>query len=110
MQNPDVCYEYIIGADTLFSIEKCYQPEQIFNACEILCTVREGYPMEQMLQKRDELTEKYHARILFLEEKAFDISSSEIRERIRTKRQVSYFLPETVLAYIRQHHLYESAE
>ncbi len=106
-QNPDVNYKYIIGADTLFSMEKWYQPELIFKTCEILCTVREGYPMEQMVQKRDELAEKYHARIHFLEEKAFDISSSEIRERISAKRPVSYFLPEAILDYIRQHHLYE---
>lgn len=106
-QNPDVRYYYIIGADTLFSMEKWYQPEQIFAQCEILCMVRNGYPMEQLLQKRNELIQKYHAQIQLLEEKTFDISSSEIRARIGAGRPVSYFLPDAVLKYITEHQLYE---
>ena len=108
-QNPDVNYQYIIGADTLFSMEKWYQPEQIFASCEILCTVRSGYPMEQMLEKQKELLHKYHAQIHFLVEKAFDISSTEIRERIRNGLSVSFYLPEPVLAYIKEHEFYTNA-
>lgn len=108
-QNPDANYQYIIGADTLFSMEKWYQPEQIFALCEIICTVRSGYSMAQMIQKQQELMQKYHARIQFMKEKAFDISSTEIRERICHGQPVSYYLPEGVLDYIRQHQLYKNS-
>ena len=65
--------------------------------------------MEQMLEKQKELLQKYHAKIHFLEEKAFDISSTEIRERIRKGLSVSFYLPEPVLNYIKEHELYTNA-
>lgn len=109
-QNPEVQYEYIIGADTLFSMETWNRPALIFESCGILCSIRNGFPMSKMLEKQKELSQKYHANIQFLQEKAFDISSSEIRRRICSGQCVSYFLPESVLSYIKQHHLYETAE
>ena len=77
-QNPEVQYEYIIGADTLFSMETWNRPALIFESCGILCSIRNGFPMSKMLEKQKELSQKYHANIQFLQEKAFDVSSSDI--------------------------------
>lgn len=107
---PECKFHYIIGADTLFSIETWHKPELIFENCSIICSKREGFGTEEMQQKKDELTEKYHADIRFLEERAFDISSSEIRERLKNHLNTSYFLPEKVLIYIKEHHLYQFRE
>lgn len=107
LQHPNIQYEYIIGADTLFSMESWKNPAYIFETCDILCSVRAGFFMDRLLLKQEELCKKYHANIKFMQEKAFDISSSDIRSRIQNGQCVSYFLPEVVLAYIRQHHLYE---
>ena len=99
-------YDYIIGADTLFSMESWKEPAVIFANCSILCSVRAGASMYELQAKQEELQKKYHADIHFIQEKCFDISSSEIRERIRAGRCVSYYLPENVLTYIRQKELY----
>lgn len=106
MKNPDTQYYYIVGGDTLFSMEKWYQPDRIFAQCIIICMVRNGYPLAQLHQKRETLVQMYHAQIRFLEEKSFDISSSEIRTRIREQKPVSYFIPEAVQNYIAEHQLY----
>ena len=62
-QNPEVQYEYIIGADTLFSMETWNRPALIFESCGILCSIRNGFPMSKMLEKQKELSQKYHANI-----------------------------------------------
>lgn len=105
-QNPYTKYAYIIGADTLFSMESWYEPERIFAAGSILCAVRVGYDMEKLNHKKNELIRKYQADIQLLEDKSFDISSTEIRKRITQGKNVSYYLPESVIQYIREKNLY----
>lgn len=99
-------YEYIIGADTLFSMENWKNPDIIFANCDILCNVRKGFSMPELIDKQKDLHKRFHATIHFLQEKSFDISSSEIRERIKAGKPVSYYLPEEVLAYIMQEGIY----
>jgi len=37
---------------------------------------------------------------------ALDISSTEIRQRVKTRRSIRYLLPDSVDAYIRKYQLY----
>lgn len=107
-QHPNRQYEYIVGADTLMSMDTWRKPEIIFQKANILCAIRKDHSMEALLRKQEELIKRYGARIHFLETRSFDISSSEIRMRVHNKMNVSYFLPKKVLDYIKEHHLYET--
>lgn len=46
--------------------------------------------------------------ILRLSLAKFDVSSTEIRQRLMTGKSVKYLLPDPVIAYIREHRLYHS--
>lgn len=105
-QNPDVQYYFIMGADSLFHIESWKNPEVIFSLATLICMMRDDYNMDDIRKKGAELTKK-GADILFLNVPKIDISSTDIRNRVRLHQSISDFVPEKVENYILQEHLYE---
>ncbi|MDD3367556.1 MAG: nicotinate-nucleotide adenylyltransferase [Lachnospiraceae bacterium] len=99
-------YYYIIGADTLFMMEKWKSPEIIFELSTILVSVREGFPMDELRAKKDELEKRYQARIHFLPTRYFPYSSTEIRARVQRGADVSDMLADEVYSFIQSHKLY----
>ena len=104
---PENEYYFIIGADNLFSIEKWYKPQRIFDNCILVAAVRGDKDCADMHQKAEELQQKYHARILLLPERIIDLSSTEIRLRIKNGQSIRYMVPEKVYAYIEKNRLYQ---
>lgn len=105
-QYPDSEVYFIVGADSLFSMEKWMNPDIIFNNCTILAAGRNQTTMSQMLEKKAFLEEMYHAKIQLLEFGQIEISSSMIRENIKNHKSIRYMLPEPVRKYIMEHQLY----
>lgn len=106
IQNPEIQYYFIVGADNLFSIETWWKPEEILSECILVAAVRGDKDREEIVAKVRELEEKYHARIILLPEKKYDISSTEIREKIARGESVRYLVPDKVLSYIEKKQLY----
>lgn len=107
-QNPDTEYYFIVGADTLYSIENWKHPEIFIPSCTILAAVRFDVSMDEMQKQADYLMEKFGGRIELLPTKHIDISSSDIRARLHANREVRYVLPDSVLLYIKKNHLYSN--
>ncbi len=105
-ENPDTAFYFIFGADCLFSIEKWKYPERIFDSCTIAAAVRNGASVDAMEAKSAELKERYGADICLVPFPNLEISSTDIRERIRMGKSVRYLLPENVLAYIEEKRFY----
>jgi nicotinate-nucleotide adenylyltransferase len=103
--NPDIDYYFIIGADSLFQIEKWYNPEKIFKLSKIVCTVRDGYDFDAVRRKGDELS-KLGANIVYLDMPKIEISSTDIRAKVKSGLPVSDMVPQAVADYIIQEHLY----
>ncbi|MCM1104115.1 MAG: nicotinate-nucleotide adenylyltransferase [Clostridium sp.] len=102
----DADYFFILGADNLFAIEGWKNPALIFENCTLLAAVRNDE--EKSLERQTSyLREKYHARIEILEFAGMDISSTQIRERVRRGESVNGLVPEAVAQYIRQSCLYQ---
>ena len=99
---------FILGADSLYEIERWYHPEQILSSVKILAAKRE-YPKEHLSVDRQMayLTEKYSCDIKKLHCNELDISSEEIRQMVRCKEDIRQFVPEKVGEYIQCHHLYQ---
>lgn len=104
--NPDSELYYIVGADTLFHMDKWRNPEEIFGASVILAAVRDGWQDESLKEKVRYLTERYHADIRLLPSLHIEISSTEIRNRCRKKQSIRYLVPETVRAFLEQNAYY----
>lgn len=105
-QYPDAELYFIAGADTLFQMEEWRNPQDIFAQAVILVAYRSGDTPEHLEEKIRELESVYHARILLIAVDRVDISSSEIREAVRTGQDFGGMVPEPVGDYMIRHKLY----
>ncbi len=108
---PEHDFYFIIGADSLFTVDKWVHPERLFPTCTILAAFRDEMDTrEKMDRQMHYLKEKYHAKSALLLSPIVQISSSEIRERIRDGKSINGFVPDNVEEYIKKECLYESQD
>lgn len=105
--NPDTQYYLIIGADSLVQMELWQKPENILRDAIILVAKRQGPTTQEFLDKMEEIKTKYNADIRVIPCTYIDISSTEIRERVKAGKSIKYLVPEVTENYIKKHHLYE---
>lgn len=106
-QYPEDHFYFIFGADCLFTIENWKYPQRIFANCSVIAAVRGDSPIEDMQQKIQELEAKYQADIILLPFLQLEISSTEIRDRVRKGQSIRYLVPDNVIAYIEEKGLYK---
>lgn len=104
---PEDDYYFILGADSLFHFESWRKPEEILKYCKLVAAPRIQQSEAAIEKQIDYLAEKYGATILLLDTPNVDISSHEIRKRIRNGVTIKYLLPANVEAYIKNHRLYQ---
>ena len=99
----------IVGADSLFTVDKWVHPERLFPTCTILAAFRDEMDTrEEMERQIHYLKERYHAKSELLISPVIKVSSSELRERIKAGKSIRGFVPEKVEEYIKKECLYES--
>ena len=103
--NPDVQYYFIIGADILFQIEQWRNPEQIYQLAVLVCAVRDDYDFDA-IQKKGNLLKASGADIVYLNMPKSDISSTDIRAKVKSGFSIHGLVPPEVVHYIEQEHLY----
>lgn len=106
-KNPEVTYYLIVGADSLFQMEKWKCPDIIMKNAIILVSVRQGQSIEELKKKTEELMEKFDSDIRILECPYIDISSTDIRNRIKNGKSVKYMIADVTLEYIEKNGLYK---
>lgn len=114
-QYPDAKIYFIIGTDSLFSIEKWRNSQYIFENCTILCATRVEDDTEEQTEaaetaKARELNELYNADISFVHCTPIDVSSTEIRKcrkRYANDCPETLPIPRSVADYIYRHDLYD---
>ena len=90
-------FYFIIGADSLFSIERWAYPERLLKTCTILAAFRDGKNKAEMEEQIQRLNQKYNADIRLLHTPEVDISSTEIREALKTHVTVHEKIPQSVM-------------
>jgi nicotinate-nucleotide adenylyltransferase len=109
---------FLIGADMFLSIETWRRYEELLNLCVLVVAYRfgDGSEMEdkkekkeKILAKKDFLTERGY-RIETLDNSVFEISSSELRDRLKSGLirgdELSRYLNGDVIEYIKRKNLY----
>lgn len=104
---PENIYYFIMGADSLFSLDSWMHPERICSNCTILLANRYHTKNHELDRRIEQLIEQYGAKILKLDCPNIDVSSEMIRRRIRENRTITYFVPKEVEQYIREQNLYQ---
>lgn len=108
-EHPNDEFYFILGADSLFTIELWKYPEKFLRTCTVLATYRDDInTMEKMDKQIRYLTEKYDAKIELFSTSLVKVASHELREKVKEGRNISDYVPKDVETYILTHHLYQN--
>ena len=96
---------FIIGADSVAQLHTWHNIEEMLELTRFVAVWRPGYEgaMEEMVQH---LGQRARERVLLLDTPVYDISSTEIRTRIRQGASLAGLVPQAVEKYIYEHGLY----
>ncbi|MCK1159627.1 nicotinate-nucleotide adenylyltransferase [Streptococcus uberis] len=94
-KNPDVDYYFIIGADMVDYLPKWHKIDELVKMVQFVGVQRPKYKAGTSYP------------LIWVDVPLMDISSSMIRQFIKSKRQPNYLLPKAVLEYINKEGLYK---
>lgn len=97
-------FYFITGLDAVLDIVSWKNPEEIMTMCRFVAVSRYGYTHKKM----EELPDRLRKKIIPLEIPLLAISSTELRERVRTGRSIRFMVPPTVEQFIRKKSLYRN--
>ena len=97
---------FILGGDSLESLDDWHMPEKIMNQCTILAAPRYGVNEKDFLALCKEKAEKYSGTVLPVHMEELEISSRAIRENVKKGESLLSICPEKVEKYIALHGLY----
>lgn len=99
-------FYFITGADSLLELSTWKDVDQLLSLCKFVAATRPGFQLSKIETKVKELESKYNKGIYTVSVPALQISSTDIRNRIKEGKTVKYMLPESVESYIIKHKLY----
>ncbi|MBQ8923581.1 MAG: nicotinate-nucleotide adenylyltransferase [Lachnospiraceae bacterium] len=104
--NSDLKIYFIVGADSLYTVNKWYKYEEFLKSCSLL-VARRNSEYEDMRKYADKIMKKIKgADIDFIIIPEIDISSTDIRDNADDYDYLSDKVPEKVRAYIQENSLY----
>ena len=90
----------ILGGDSIIGIDTWYKAEDLLQSCVILAAVRAEDDLPALDRKRRELATRFGADIRLMTFNRIDISSTEIRQRVKIGRSVRYLLPDQCIEFM----------
>ncbi len=90
----------ILGGDSIIGLDSWYKAEELMKSCIFLAAVRSMDDLPALDKKRRELAEKYGADIRIMTFNRMDISSTEIRQKVRMGRSVRYLMPDQCIEFM----------
>jgi nicotinate-nucleotide adenylyltransferase len=122
---------FIVGVDAFADLAAWQQPDVLLGSCHTIVISRPGYDFHELAHMTLHQVSEIHPQASFVpmvtgqplggagfqvqgtpyqvylqEVSGFDISSTEIRQRVKTGRSIRYLLPDSVDAYIQKYQLY----
>lgn len=115
-QYPDASLCLVMGSDAFNGLSSWYHWQQIPQLANIIVIERAGmktakrpdWATEHLVRDVDSLRESKSSSILYVSLKGYDISATEIRQRMAQKLDVTGMLPDNVIDYIRQNGIYQA--
>lgn len=98
---------FITGTDSFLKIESWKNSEELLNSCSYIIGTRPGYKQKELELCIEGLNRKYNTEVINIHNTQLDISSTEIRHRIKQGISCSDLIPEEVERYIIANGLYK---
>ena len=96
---------FIIGADSLADLSKWHAARELVSKCHFIATTRPGIDADfSEVEKFFGATA--HEHIHRVATPGLEISSTDLRERVKLRRSIKYLVPEIVEEYICREKLY----
>ena len=98
----------LCGTDMMLTLDEWRSPEEIFRLSYPVYIRREEDEClsKRIIQKNDEYNQKYGKIVRRIVTEPIELSSNEIRARLRDGKKISHLVPPAVEKYIRDNHLY----
>ncbi len=103
---PDENISFIMGMDSLLFMDTWKDIDRLSGLCRFIVVTRPGYNIGSHPGLRAKLPEILWEHVSYLEIPGMDISSTDIRTRVREGKTIKYLLPPAAEEYIRDHGLY----
>lgn len=104
---PNTDFYFIIGADNAYTIDKWNYFDLLVQNCNIVVSGRKVEGQEKTLPEQIAyLNNTYDLNVTGLEFQGKDVSSTMIREKLKNGEDVSEYLNDNEVNYIREHGLY----
>ncbi|MCI1665301.1 MAG: nicotinate-nucleotide adenylyltransferase [Atopobiaceae bacterium] len=99
---------FITGADAIIDIVTWHDAERIARLAKLVGATRPGYDLGRAERVLDSSPIDFDVR--YLEVPALAISSSYLRRRVERGQSLRYLTPDSVIGFVRKHHLYGSGD
>jgi nicotinate-nucleotide adenylyltransferase len=97
--------DFIIGADAILELLTWHRHEDVVASCRFLVAGRPGYDLSRLTQA---LPAAYIRKIHLFDSPQLEISSTEIRRRLRFGESIRYLVPDPLIPYLAKTALYSS--
>ncbi len=105
---PDKKIYFIIGGDSLAWLDKWVKADKLFKITTFIAFSRHDISYDKAVLEKERILALYpYADIIVMKEQIPDISSSYIREAIKSGSSVEGMLPESLIEYIVSNSLYK---
>ncbi len=105
----DVKLVFLLGSDNLKSLLKWKKSEDLINDFGLIAVCRKGEDKAVIDRCVAEIREKYpKADIQLFETPELEISSGEIRDKLKFGQDITFLTPDSVIRYIDEEKLYDS--
>lgn len=99
---------FLIGLDSLFQLKTWMKIEDLSQEIEFVVALRPGYlDREEVNKEIDFLRENFGTKINLIKTPLYEISSTDLRDRIREGKSLRYLIPKKVLEYIEESGFYK---
>lgn len=99
---------FLIGLDSLFQLKTWMKIGDLSREIEFVVALRPGYlDKEEVNKEIDFLRENFGTKINLIKTPLYEISSTDLRDRIREGKSLRYLIPKKVLDYIEESGFYK---
>ncbi|MCR4587732.1 MAG: nicotinate-nucleotide adenylyltransferase [Lachnospiraceae bacterium] len=104
--SPDDMYYILVGGDSFMDMEKWKHSSFLFHNAVIGVSYRSTVAEDKILATKKHYEEDLLAKVRINQMLTLEISSSDIRRRVREGKDIRYLVPQAVADYIEEKNLY----
>ena len=98
---------FITGTDSFLKIESWKNSEELLTGCSYIIGTRPGYKQKELESCIERIRRDYNTEVRNIKNTQLDISSTEIRKRLKNGKQCRELIPYEVEKYIKANGLYK---